>query len=458
MLPLSRVPADRLMKTSWELLFRAAREHTSVVVLLVLAAALSCLTFGPQHAEGAAAGRELAAELARVLPAGGKVLIVVQETALDAEFAETLARELAKRGLVVLPTVRGGPQQTRQALEAHAASEERFAGIAVTTAASRWSIFEGLGERYPSLAGVKIVAPRETRWPTFLKTSNLLNIANQIAVIAIMAIGMTMVIIAGGIDLSVGSLVAVSAVTTALLIEKIGGGTAAPAWSLVVCGLGSMALCGLIGAASGTLVALVRIPPFIVTLALMSMLRGLAYIQSKGESVHELSPAIQWLGAGGALLSIPNAVLLMLVLYVAADVVMKRTVFGRQLYAVGGNARAARLCGVPVRRVVLATYVISALFAGLGGVLLASQFQSGAPTYGKDYELSVIAAVVVGGTSLSGGQGKMFGTLLGALIIAVVQNGMNLLLLSAPWQQVVLGGVILLAAVIDRLKQARERD
>ena len=440
------------------LLARLLREHTTVVVLLVLAAALSAMSFGRQYPEGAAAGRELAATLAADLKPGAGVLIVVQETAGDQELAKVLERELTSQGLSVIQTVRGNPLTARQAIQQLVDRGTRIDAIAVTNVTGGWTIFDGFAQKFPALSNAKIVQPRSYLWPDFLKAGNLMNIANQIAVIAIVAIGMTMVIVAGGIDLSVGSLVALSAVTTAQLIQKMGGGTAASGWSLVFCGLAAIGLCGLIGAFSGTMVALVRIQPFIVTLALMSMLRGVAFIQSKGESVHQISPAIKWLGAGADLLGIPNAVVLMLVLYLAADAIMKRTVFGRHLYAVGGNAQAARLCGIPVRRVVLLTYVISGVFAGLGGVILASQFQSGARTYGKDYELSVIAAVVVGGTSLSGGQGKMFGTLLGALIIAVVQNGMNLKGLSGPWQQVVLGAVILLAAILDRLKQVRGRE
>jgi ribose transport system permease protein len=145
----------------------------------------------------------------------------------------------------------------------------------------------------------------------------------------------------------------------------------------------------------------------------------------------------------------------MLLLYAIGHVVLSRTTFGRYLYAVGGNRKAAWLCGVPVRQVELASYVISGALAGLAGVLMVSQYRSGAPTYGITYELQVIAAVVVGGTSLSGGQGRMFGTLLGALLIAVVQNGMNLMGISSDPQKVVLGLVILAAAVIDRLKQGR---
>jgi ribose transport system permease protein len=194
------------------------------------------------------------------------------------------------------------------------------------------------------------------------------------------------------------------------------------------------------------------IPPFIVTLATMSVASGLASMITRSETINEIPASILIL-TRGSFFGIPNPVILMLVLYGIGHVVLSRTTFGRYLYAVGGNRKAAWLCGVPVRRVELAAYIISGSLAGLAGVLMVSQYQSGAPTYGVTYELQVIAAVVVGGTSLAGGQGRMFGTLLGALLIAVVQNGMNLMEISSDPQKVVLGLVILAAAMLDRLKQ-----
>jgi ribose transport system permease protein len=271
--------------------------------------------------------------------------------------------------------------------------------------------------------------------------------------IAIVAIGMTMVIVAGGIDLSVGSLIALSAIVMTTLLRDVCGGTNATSIAVLLCAAAAIGTCGAIGATSGLLVTAARIPPFIVTLGALSIASGLAFIVSKGDTIDQVPSAIGWLGRGADLFGIPNAVVLMLVLYAAADLMMKRTIFGRYLYAVGGNRQAAFLCGVPVSRVILSTYVISAALAGLAGVMLVSLFHSGKPTFGRGYELQVIAAVVVGGTSLSGGEGKMFGTLLGALIIAVVQNGMNLLGLGGEWQPVVLGGVILAAALLDRVKR-----
>src|SRR5262249_23293592 len=176
------------------------------------------------------------------------------------------------------------------------------------------------------------------------------------------------------------------------------------------------------GAFNGTLVAVLRIPAFIVTLATMSVASGLAFMVTRGETINDVPQSVEWLMRGASLAHVPNGIVLMVLLYAIGHVVLSRTTFGRYLYAVGGNRKAAWLCGVPVRRVELTSYVISGALAGLAGVLMVSQYRSGAPTYGATYELQVIAAVVVGGTSLSGGQGRMFGTLLGALLIAVVQN------------------------------------
>ena len=203
------------------------------------------------------------------------------------------------------------------------------------------------------------------------------------------------------------------------------------------------------------MITLFGIPPFIVTLAMMLVGSGLAYILAKGQSVYQIPDSFVWLGRGADLFGIPNAVLLMLVLYVAAHVLMSRMRLGRYVYAVGGNREAARLSGVPVRRVLMFAYIASAVVAGLGGVIMASQLKSGSPTYGAMYELYVIAAVVVGGASLNGGQGKMLGTLIGAFTIAVIQNGMNLTNVESYTQKVVLGLVILAAVVVDTLRRRR---
>jgi ribose transport system permease protein len=261
-----------------------------------------------------------------------------------------------------------------------------------------------------------------------------------------------MVIITAGIDLSVGSLIALSAVVAAWLIEHAGG-EGASAWVMFMAALGGIAVCGATGAFSGFTITRFRIPPFIATLAMMQVAAGLAYIISQGKPIYRMPDSFIWLGRGvEPLLKIPVAVILMVVLYIIAHLIMTRTTMGRYMYAVGGNMEAARLSGIRVKLVLFFVYTVSGALAGLGGIIMASQLKSGAPTYGLTYELYVIAAVVVGGTSLSGGQGNMFGTLIGAFLIGVIQNGMNLTNVESYTQKVVLGLVILGAVLLDGLK------
>jgi ribose transport system permease protein len=300
---------------------------------------------------------------------------------------------------------------------------------------------------------LQVMSPQSSYWPNFLKTSNLLNVANQIAVIAILAIGMTLVIITAGIDLSVGSLIAVSAVLATWIIrEWFGGDESTTAGLVTACGLAILA-CSALGLFSGSMIAFFGVPPFVATLGMMMVGSGLAYMLSGGLSVYQLPESFDWLGRGDDLMGIPNAVVLMVFLYLLAHIVMSRTIVGRYIYAVGGNPEAARLSGVPVKKILLWVYAGCGALAGLGGVIMASQFKSGDPKYGLMYELYVIAAVVVGGTSLSGGRGKVFGTLIGAFIIAVIQNGMNLTGVQSYTQKVVLGVVLLLAVLLDMLKK-----
>ncbi|MFM8471560.1 MAG: ABC transporter permease, partial [Limisphaerales bacterium] len=325
--------------------------------------------------------------------------------------------------------------------------------IAGTQASVGWLVFADLGTDFPTLGTPRLVQPQTYRWPNFLKRDNLLNIANQIAVIAIVAIGMTFVIVGGGIDLSVGSLIALSAVLATLGIRDFAGAQqASPSGMTLACAAAILATGGA-GAVNGALVTWFRLPPFIVTLAMMLVASGAAYLLTHGQSVYQVPDSFVWLGRGADWFRLPNAVVLMALLYLLAHVGMSRTVLGRWLYALGGNRQAASYSGVPVRLVLFLTYVASGLLAGLGGVVLASQLKSGSPTFGQMYELYFIAAVVVGGASLSGGTGRMFGTLIGALIIAVIQNGMNLMNVESYTQKVVLGLVILGAVLLDLLRQ-----
>ena len=430
---------------------KALSEYGMILVLLLLCAYFSVVTWSDQSPAGEAGAQQVAEAIARL---GGtpRVLIAATSQPGDAAFTARLLTDLPGYGAVVAGTASGEPQAAREALQKLAASGGQLDVIACTQAAGGWLVFSDLKTDYPGLGSPQLITPRSYRWPNFLKTANLLNIANQIAIIAIMAIGMTMVIITGGIDLSVGSLLALSAVLAARFIRDSAGGVAAQGAGLVLASLAAVLICGGVGAFSGLMITRFRIPPFIVTLAMMLVGSGLAYTLAAGQTIYQIPESFIWLGRGADLLNVPNAVVLMFILYALAHVLMSRMKLGRYLYAVGGNSEAARLSGVPVRRVLLFAYTASALLAGLGGVIMASQLKSGSGTYGNMYELYVIAAVVVGGTSLSGGEGKMPGTLIGAFTIAVIQNGMNLTNVESYTQKVVLGLVILGAVLLDRLR------
>jgi ribose transport system permease protein len=407
-----------------------------LAALLVLAVFFSVMTRREEFPQDAAAARDLVSSLAK----DAKVMIAVRGVAEDKAFAEALKAELGPRAVEV---VTGEPRDARKALDRVTATGlDVIIGTQVT---AEWLVFS-------DLKGVIILKPSSRTWPVFLTRDNLLNIASQIAVIAILAIGMTLVIIAGGIDLSVGSLLALSAVVTTLIIRDAFGGEEASSMQMMLAALGGIGVCAASGWLAGGIITRLRMPPFIVTLAMMLVGSGLAYRLADNQSVYQVPESFIWLGRGADLMNVPNAVVLMLLLYAAAHVMMTQTAFGRHLYAVGGNAEAALVSGVPVKRVTVMAYALCGLLAGLGGVVMASQLKSGSGTFGTKYELYAIAAAVVGGTSLSGGRGTMPGTLIGAFIIAVIQNGMNLTNVESNTQNIVLGLVILAAVAMERKK------
>lgn len=425
-----------------------------LTVLLLLCVFFSGATTHQEVPTGQEGGETLAAQiLARSSHSSG-VVIVTQTAGNNADFAAALQARLREAQVPVLDTITGDPPQARQALAALAQAGKAPTLVATTPECRDWAVWNALRTQFPAYANVEVLAPTPRRRSTFLSSSNLRNIADQIAVIAILAVGMTMVIITGGIDLSVGSLIALAAVVTAWSIRAVGGVNASSGAMLGAC-LAAIAVCGAVGVFSGLMITRFRIPPFIATLAMMQVASGLAFMITQGQSIYDISPRFTWLGRGTDLLSIPNAVVLMLVIYVLAHFLMARTRLGRHIYAVGGNAEASRLSGVSIGRTLMCVYLVSGLMAGVGGVITVSQLKAGAPTYGVMYELYVIAAVVVGGTSLSGGEGTIFGTLIGAFIIAVIRNGMNLMNVEPYTQKVVLGLVILGAVLIDRLKRKR---
>lgn len=432
---------------------RLLADYRMLPVLLLLVGGVSMLTITEQTTLDAPAARRLAATITMAVPTGARVLVVVRPRPEEEAFAAALGPALAERRIDVVETVRGDPATARAALGRLADTGGRLDGIVATPATGGWLVLADGVPEFPTLGGPRVFVPAAYRWPAFLRRDNLVNIANQIAVIAIMAIGMTMVIITGGIDLSVGSLAALSSVVATRLVRDHLGGVDAAGGSLVMAGCAAIATCALVGWGTGAVITLFRVPPFIVTLATMLVAGGLASILAAGESIHQVPESFVRLGRGADVAGLPNAVVLTVILYAAAHVLLSRTRLGRYLYAVGGNAEAARLAGVPVARVVRFAYLSSGLLAGLGGVVLASQLKSGSPNYGTMYELYVIAAVVVGGTSLAGGEGRVIGTLLGVLVIAVIQNGMNLLGIESYTQKVVLGLVILAAVLLDRVRQ-----
>ncbi|HOX36865.1 MAG TPA: ABC transporter permease [Candidatus Brocadiia bacterium] len=432
---------------------RFIADYGMIFVLLLLCVYYSVATLNVQYPTGSEAARQVVAECRERLPSGDAALIVAHHGQDASDFAREAEAGLKAAGVEVAGVVLGDPSALRLELERLGAAGRAPKAILATREAAEWRLIRNIGEILPASSGVSVFCPESHRWPDFLKRNNLLAVADRIVVIAIVAIGMTMVIITAGIDLSVGSLIAFSAVMATRLIRDAAGAANASAAGMVLCCLAAIVACGIVGVFSGLMVTLFSVPPFIATLAMMLVASGTAYTLAAGQSIYEVPASIDRLGRGTSLFGLPNTLILMAVLYVVAHVMMSRTALGRYVYATGGNREAARLSGVPVRRVILFVYAVCGALAGLGGVVQTSQLQSGAPTYGLMYELYVIAAVVVGGTSLSGGQGKILGTLIGAFIIAVIQNGMNLTGVESYTQNIILGLVILAAVLLDKLKQ-----
>ncbi|MFT5124826.1 MAG: ribose transport system permease protein [Kiritimatiellia bacterium] len=433
---------------------KAAYDYGMIFVLLLLVIIFSITTNTEQQPDDLGAARKLAKELS-----GERVLIVTRDSEQHIAFASALEETLKQNGDTVLGILKGEPRDIRvELVELDQGPEDaRPTVIAGPHAAMNWDLFNRgyFDTSFPNLQRTSFKAPATYRFPTFLTRQNLLNIATQIVVIAIIAIGMTMVIITGGIDLSVGSLIALSASIAAAIIHNTAGtGPSTEVGTAVVIGacIAGVLASGCFGFFSGAVTAVCKVPSFIVTLAVMMMVRGYAYKSVGGEAKGSLPEAFTRLGHGDVM-GIPISVVLMVLLYFVAWFVMTQTIFGRNVYALGGNAEAARLSGIPIKRITIAVFTISGLLAGLGGIILASELASGDPKTGTFYELYVIAAVVVGGTSLMGGQGKILGTLIGAFIIGVIKNGMNLNGIDPFNQMIVFGWIILLAVLAEKGKE-----
>lgn len=281
--------------------------------------------------------------------------------------------------------------------------------------------------------------------PYFLKVDNLLAIALQSSINAVIALGMTMVIITGGIDLSVGSVVALAGVVMATLMKN---GTP------VLFAVGVGFLIGLVcGALNGVLISKVKLAPFIVTLGSMSFIRGIALLYTNGQPIYGVPAAIRWLGSG-SLGIVPVPVLIATLAAIITFWLLRRTKIGEYTLAMGGNEEATRLSGINVDRYKMIIYIFSGLCSALGAILLTARVNAAEPIAGANFEMDAIAAAVMGGTSLSGGVGSVWGTISGALIIGGLRNGLNLLNVQAFYQQVAIGIVIVLACVIDKLRKA----
>lgn len=276
----------------------------------------------------------------------------------------------------------------------------------------------------------------------FAKPRNLINVVKQASINGVLACGMMFVIIAGGIDLSAGSVVALSGVVVAYLAQMQG----IPIFVPILGALGTGALIGLV---NGFGAAYAELPPFIITLATMSIVRGAALILSGGSPVFGLQEQFEGIAGISIANVIPILVLYFLLIAVFSGFILNKTVFGRHVYAIGGNSITAKVSGINVKSMLLRVYIICGVFSGIAGLLIASRTMQGSPTVGVGYEMDAIAAVVIGGVSMSGGSGKWYGTIIGALLLALISNGLDILGVSSNFQQIIKGIIIAVAVYLD---------
>ena len=275
----------------------------------------------------------------------------------------------------------------------------------------------------------------------FLTVTNLLNVVRQIAVNGILAIGMTIVCLTGGIDLSVGSIVAFSGIIAAGLLRD----TSYPIIVVVLAAIAVGAVCGLY---NGYFVAYWNAAPFVVTLSMMTIARGMTYVYSDGRPISNLRTEFLTIGKG-SIAGIPIPTLILAVVFILGSIMLTKLKFGRYVYAVGGNENAAMVSGINVKRIKMMVYVLSGIACGIAAIILTARVSAGLPQAGESYELDAIAATVIGGTSLSGGRGRLWGTIVGAVLLGIVNNGLDLLNVSSFYQQIVKGLIILGAILID---------
>jgi ribose transport system permease protein len=309
-------------------------------------------------------------------------------------------------------------------------------------AAGKSGIWQKFG---PLLALVLLFIVITVLNPSFMEPNNILNLLRQTSINALIAFGMTFIILTGGIDLSVGSILALS---SALMAGMMVSGLD-PILAILV----GILLGAIMGVINGILVSKGKMAPFIVTLATMTIFRGLTLVYTDGKPITGIGDSVMFQMLGrGYFLGVPVPAVVMIIAFMILWFLLHKTSFGRKTYAIGGNEKASRISGIKVDRVKVAIYGLAGTMAAIAGAILTSRLNSAQPTAGQSYEMDAIAAVVLGGTSLSGGKGRLFGTLVGVLIIGTLNNGMNLLGVSSFYQQVVKGAVILIAVLLDRKK------
>jgi ribose transport system permease protein len=296
---------------------------------------------------------------------------------------------------------------------------------------------------------------------TFFTSRNLMNLTSQMAINALLSSGLTYVIILGGIDISVGSVAALAGVISCMIGLKFPGMNLPGAMLIII--LSAVVVGGMAGLFNGIMITQFNVVPMICTLATMTMLRGLTYIVTGGVAVFGLPSVFSFLGAGRLIKTvkeptgiIPVVTLFTILVVAIMHVLLSKTVFGRHVYASGSNQQVAHLSGINVKRVNLISYILCSIMAALGGVLVASRLQNGQPAACEGYEMFAIASTVLGGTSLTGGSGSVGRAMFGVAIIAVINNGMNLMYISSFWQKVVIGSIILLAVILDMAQKKKK--
>ena len=308
-------------------------------------------------------------------------------------------------------------------------------------------LFQNLRQYGIFLAFILICGLLSNASSQFLTVSNWTIIFTQVSINALLAFGVTFVIITGGIDLSVGSIVAVAGVVAALIASNQNLPLVVPVVGALLAGL-------FIGLLNGLIITKSKIAPFIVTLGVMTMGRGFALIISKGRPISNLSDTFNFIG-GGDILGIPFPIIILLIVFIMSYFLLKKTVFGRYVYAIGGNEQAALASGINVNKIKISVYALCGALAGLAGILLTSRITTGQPNAGAGFELDAIAAAIIGGTSTSGGTGTIIGTLIGALLIGVINNGLDLLNVTSYYQQVIMGAIIIGAVLLDSWNQKK---